>query len=138
MRKYLIAMLIPLMLIFASGCATFNKGPDLTPLQNSQQAAEQTVYAIGVSLQAIPGICDAFYAAGKMDKETYNKVVPIYNQALGSYKLLLMALRESLVAGNDPNAQTAYVTALNRFLLDKQMLDSLALALGVQPAGGGK
>jgi len=129
-----------LMLFVFTGCATVGSNSSLTPVQQAQQAAEQTVDSLGVALQAVPPLCESLYAAGQISKETYNKITPVYNQALGSYKLLLVALRESIVSNNDPNKHTAYLEAVNRFLLDKQMLESLTLALlgttAPAPVGG--
>ena len=133
--------LIPLLLMSLSACATTGtiSGPSTpaTAVSSAQAAATKSLYAIGVALQATPGILDALYNAGKLGKEDYNKVVPIYNQALASFNLAVNALKAATAAGQDPNATTAYIAALNSFITDKSNMDNLLTAFGQAPIGTG-
>jgi hypothetical protein len=134
--------LIPLLLLSLTACATTGtiSGPTSPPtaVSSAQDAATKSLYAIGVALQATPGILDALYNAGKLSKEDYNKAVPVYNQALASFNLAANALKAATAAGQDPNATTAYLSALNSFILDKNNMDNLLTAFGQTPIGGAK
>jgi hypothetical protein len=134
--------LVPLLLLALSACAgnstisTPNSPPPA--VVSAQDAAQKSLYAIGVALQATPGILEALYDAGKISKADYNKVVPIYNQALGSFNLAVNALKAAVAAGQDPGNVAAYQTALMGFLADKQNVDNLLAAYGQTPIGGAK
>lgn len=138
MRKL---FLLSLLILSISACAT--TGTITTPsspqsvVVSAQDAASKSLYAIGTALQATPQILDALYAAGKMSKADYNKVVPIYNQALGSYNLAVAALKASVSAGQDPSNSVGYVAALNSFLTDKTTIDNMLVAFGQKPIGTG-
>ena len=108
-----------------------------TAVQSAQNAAQQSLYAVGVALQATPGIVDALYNAAKITKDIYNSIAQGYNQALASYQLAVKALQAATTAGQDPNTATAYVAALQTFLTDKTNIDNLLTAYGQKPIGSG-
>ena len=136
MKKLIIAVFAVLTLV---GCAGTMSGPTGQPaaITAAQDAATKSLYAIGTALQAAPQVMDALYNAGKMSKADYNAAVPIYNQVLASYKLAVNALQAAVTAGQDPNAATAYVAALQSFLTDKNNVDNLLTAMGQNPIGKG-
>lgn len=132
-------LILPLLLLCLSACAgTMSQQTGTqSAVVSAQGAAQKSLYAIGVTLQAAPGVLDALYNAGKLSKADYNNAVPVYNQALASYQLAVSALFASVKAGQDPNQSTAYVLALNTFLTDKTNIDNLLTAFQAQPVGSG-
>lgn len=138
MRKLLLLPLLLLSLSALPACSTMSatSGSSNAVVQ-AQDAASKTLYALGAALQATPGICDALYNSGKITKDQYNSVVPVYNQVLGAFDLAVQALNQAVAAGQDPNAVPAYSQALGAFLTDKATIDNLILALGGQPIGQG-
>ena len=136
MLKFLAVMILAFSL---AGCAGTMTGPTYQPtaITAAQTAAQQSLYAIGLALQATPGITQALYDASKINKETFNSVAVTYNKALASYQLAVAALKAATDAGQDPNTATAYVTALQTFIMDKEHIDSLLTAMGAQPIGTG-
>ena len=136
MKKLLVVLMAALCLTACAGTIT-TPSSQPTAVTSAQDAAQKSLYAIGTALQATPGILDALYNAGKVSKTDYNKVVPVYNQALASYQLAVTALKAAVAAGQDPNTATAYVSALQTFLTDKTNIDNLLSAMGAQPIGTG-
>ncbi len=132
--------LIPLLflLLLNFGCATtgINGNPATPPaIVSAQNAAQDSLYAIGTAMQATPGILNALYDAGKLSKTDYNNAVPVFNQALASFQLAVTALKAAKTAEQDPNTTAAYVTALKSFLDDKNSIDNLMTAFGKKPIG---
>jgi hypothetical protein len=135
MRKYLI--LLPLIVLSLCSCAGTLSTPTTatSAVVSAQDAAEKSLYAVGVALQAAPGVMDALYKAGKLSKDDFNSAVPIYNRALASYQVAVSALKAAVTAGQDPTQATGYVSALNTFLADKGTIDNLLTAFGSKPVG---
>ena len=135
MKRILFLVLLALTL---NGCATLS-GTPATPaaVVSAQDAATQSLYAIGALLQATPGVLDSLYAADKLSKTDYNSAVVVYNQALASFNVACEALKVAVKAEQDPASVTAYVQALQAFLGDKVFLDNMMLEIGAQPIGKG-
>lgn len=127
-KKILLSLTLILSLGFA-GCATTNQ--NLTPAQQGIATTQTYVYSIGATLKATNDAVEALYTAGKIDKDTYNKqILPVYNQALGSYQLLVAAMDRAVALGMNPTDYPAYAQALMTFLTDQRILDSLIAAFG--------
>ena len=137
MKRSLILLSLILSLNACAATSITTPTTPSSPIVSAQDAAGKNLYAIGAALQATPGILESLYSAGKLSKADYNKVVPTYNQALGSFNLAVNALQVAVKAGQDPGNTTAYLEALNAFLLDKATLDNLLLAFGQKPIGAG-
>jgi hypothetical protein len=121
------------MILALAACAGTNSAtsPNLQPMtanQAPQDAAKNSLYAIGIALQATPQVLTALYNSGKLSKADYNSAVPVFNQALASFQLAVNALQAAVKAGQDPNQSTAYLTALNSFVVDKANIDNLLTA----------
>jgi PBP1b-binding outer membrane lipoprotein LpoB len=135
MKKLFLLPLLILAFNFA-GCAGMSTTTKpASAVASAQTAAQQSLYAIGTALQAAPAVMDALYNAGKMSKVDYNNAVPIYNQALWSFKLAVSALNAVVDAEQDPTQVSAYVKALSDFLGDKAIFDELLGAYGSVPVG---
>jgi len=134
-------LLILLVLAFVcAGCGTTMSTTSKASqaVVSAQGAATQTLYGMGALLQSTPKIVDGLYASGKLTKEQFNSVVPVYNQALGSFNLAVAALKSATDAGQDPNTVLAYSKALAQFLVDKNLIENLVLSLSGQSIGGVK
>jgi hypothetical protein len=132
--------LIPLMILALAACAGQTITPTTTtaaPIVSAQIAAQDSLYATGVALQATPKVMDALYQAGKMSKAEYNSVVPVYNRVQTSYKLAVAALDTEISAGRNPNTATAYLDALQTLTTNKTNIDNLLTAYGQAPVGAG-
>jgi len=136
MKRLLCITMLVASLFTINGCAGISTTPGTsTAITDSENAATQTLYAIGTALQATPGIVDALYNAGKITKSDYNNITTIYNQALGAYNLAEAALKDAINAGQDPSTVVNYTNAITTFLSDKTMLDNLVMAFNGQPIG---
>jgi len=136
MLKSLAVIMVALSL---SACAGTMTGPTTQPtaITAAQDAAQQSLYAIGTALQATPPIVTALYNAAKINKDTYNSIAAGYNKALASFQLAVSALQAATTAGTDPNTATAYTMALATFMTDKTNIDNLLTASGQTPIGSG-
>lgn len=128
MRRLFVTLTLILSLGFA-GCAT--TGQNLTPAQQSIATTQNYVYSIGATLKATYDAVETLYASGKVSKDTYNKqILPVYNQALGSYQLLVSVMDRAVALGVNPSDYPAYASAMLTFLTDQKNLDSLIIAFG--------
>lgn len=137
MRRFLLLLLIPLTLSFSGCTGMASTSGTSSAVVQAQDAASRTLYAFGAGLEAIPAVVDALYQAGKITKDQRNSVVPIYNRALASFNLAVSALSQAVTAGVDPSTSSGYSTAFATFMLDKNNIENLILALGGQPIGQG-
>jgi hypothetical protein len=92
-----------------SGCAG-TVSPDAAPA--AVQISAKSLLQIQAILKAVPDAADKMYAAGKIDKVQYNKVVEMYNQALKAYGLAVDAETSALKVGLSPSVSTAYQQAM--------------------------
>ena len=133
MKNLLILLLMGLSLAL-SACATSSTIPDdpgtAAATKTAEDAATKTVVALGQTLYATPGIVKSLYDAGKVSKEQYNEVVPIYNQALASYAVLNKALQAAIDAGKDPADIEDYAKALLAFMTERNNIDNIITSFG--------
>ena len=138
MKKLFLTAVMLLMICSCAGNTT------LTPTSNTsaaitsaQDAAEKSLTAIGIALQATPAVLNALYDSGKMSKQDYNNAVPVYNQAVASFKLAVSALSDIKKAGQDPNVSPDYLDALGAFVKDKQNIDNMTSLFSQNKIGSG-
>ena len=130
--RYLL-IIVTFLALTMPGCAITGTTTTPTVVVQSQRAAEQSLLAVGAILRSTPGTMDALYASGKVTREQYNSVTAIYNRALASYTLAVDALKAAMLASQDPQQSTAYLSALSTFLLDQANLNALLTAMGGTP-----
>jgi hypothetical protein len=133
MLKFLAVLILAFSLAACAGTMTTQP----TAVAAAQNAAQQSLYAVGVALQATPAIVTALYNAAKINKDTYNSIVQDYNTTLAAYQLAVSALQAATTAGEDPNLAVGYVNALATFTTDKTNIDNLLTASGQKPIGAG-
>lgn len=127
--KRLILLALFMFVIAGCGATMSTKSSASQAVVSAQGAATETLYGMGALLHSAPKIADALYASGKITKEQYNSIVPIYNRALASFNLAVSALDTAVDAGKDPNAVAAYSEAVLAFLVDKREIETLLLVL---------
>lgn len=135
--KKLAILLVLVLLVAGCGSTVSTTSKASQAVVSAQGAATQTLYGMGALLQSTPKIVENLYSSGRLTKEQFNSVVPIYNQALGSFNLAVAALKSAVDAGQDPNTVSAYSKALAQFLIDKNLIENLVLSLSGQPIVGG-
>jgi hypothetical protein len=117
------------LLAFNSGCATtpVSTGVVTTTGILSDQTVNTTqkaLLAIGSLLEATPGTTQALLDAGKITKDDYNKIVPVYNKVLVSWKAAKAVLKVGATADS-------YNAAFSAFLADKAEFDALLAQFGI-------
>lgn len=133
----LLFMLLSLLAVgcLVIGCAGNKTATPATTISSTEQAqlsASKTLYAIEVTLHLTRSAADASYTGGVLGAADYNKIVPVYNQALASAKTARRVLKAIIAAGGAPDASAEYATALAALLSDKVALADLMAALGVK------
>jgi type IV secretory pathway VirB6-like protein len=125
MKRFLI---LPILLLSLAGCATTVTVPTTGILTADQVTiAQKPLIAVGAMLQATPGTLQVLLDAGKITKDDYNKVVPIYNKVLAGWKVAVQALTVGASAAS-------YSAAYDAFMADKTDLDALIAQIkGVRP-----
>ena len=132
-KKLFPLLALSILLAFNSGCATtpVSTGAVTTTGILSDQTVnitQKALLAIGSLLVATPGTAQALLDAGKINKDQYNQIVPVYNKVLAGWNAAVSALKVGATA-------ESYNAAFSAFLADKAELDALLAQFGI---GGAK
>jgi len=132
-KKLFPLLALSILLVYSGGCATtpVSTGAVTTTGILSDQTVnitQKALLAIGSLLVATPGTAQALLDAGKINKDQYNQIVPVYNKVLAGWNTAVSALKVGATA-------ESYNAAFSAFLADKAELDALLAQFGI---GGAK
>ena len=132
-KKLFPLLALSILLVYSGGCATtpVSTGAVTTTGILSDQtvnATQKALLAIGALLEATPGTSQALLDAGTIKQSQYNQIVPVYNKVLAGWNAAVSALKVGATA-------ESYNAAFSAFLADKAELDALLAQFGI---GGAK